>query len=49
LLRNVPIICITGDGEPGYCKRGGVASTFAWLDFFDRDRKRALDAVDPYE
>jgi hypothetical protein len=23
-----------------------VASTFAWLDFSDRDRKRALDAVD---
>ena len=23
-----------------------MASTFAWLDFFDRDRKRALDAVD---
>jgi hypothetical protein len=24
----------------------GLASTFAWLDFSDRDRRRALDAVD---
>src|ERR1017187_2196566 len=33
-------------GTKNHFERDFVTSTFAWLDFSDRDRKRAMDVVD---